>query len=297
MENGSPANISEVYVELWAVRLLSGISFGALLFILSSGFTLALGTMKIVNIAHGALYLLAAYIAWTLWQLTGSFTLAIVVASLSTAVIGIIMQKWLLRKLHLQPLPQMLLTIGVALIIAEMGQIFWGGYPRVMEQPTWLAGATLLGSVSFPTYRLFVIAVAGGLAIFLWVFLEKTKVGALVRACVDDEEMARGMGINVARLFIFVFGFTTLLAGLGGAIGAPFLGAYQGAEFDVLLLALVVVVIGGLGSLGGALIASLFIGIVDSLGKGLFPELAQFTLFGPMIIVLAVKPTGLRGKA
>lgn len=284
-------------MELWVVRLLSGISFGSLLFILASGFTIALGTMKIVNIAHGALYLLSAYIAWTVWQLTGSFTLAIAAASLSAAIIGVIMQKGLLSKLHLQPLPQMLLTMGIALIITEISRVLWGGYPRVMEQPTWLVGATLLGSVSFPTYRLFIIAVAAGLAIFLWVFLEKTKVGALVRACVDDEEMARGMGINVARLLIFVFGFTGLLAGLGGAIGAPFLGAYQGAEFDVLLLALVVVVIGGLGSLGGALIASLFIGIVDSLGKGLFPELAHFTLFAPLIIVLAVKPTGLRGKA
>jgi len=284
-------------MELWAVRVLSGISFGALLFILSSGFTLALGIMKTVNIAHGALYLLAAYIAWSMWEFTGSFILAIVAGSLLTAIVGLITQRWLLRKLHLQPLSQMLLTMGICLIIAEMGVVLWGGYPRVMETPPLLSGATLLGSVSFPTYRLFIIAVATGVAIFLWGFLEKTRVGALVRASVDDEEMARGMGVNVERLFVFMFGFTCLLAGLGGAIGAPFLGAYQGAEFEVLLLALVVVILGGLGSLRGALIASLFIGIVDSVGKGMFPELAHFTLFAPMIIVLAVRPTGLMGKA
>jgi branched-chain amino acid transport system permease protein len=232
-----------------------------------------------------------------MWQFTGSFILAIVVGSLSVAIFAIITQIWLLRKLHLQPLPQMLITMGIALIIAELGVVFWGGYPRVMGQPALLAGATQFGPIFFPTYRLFIVAVAAGVAFSLWGFLEKTRVGALVRACVDDEEMARGMGVNVARLFIFMFGFTGLLAGLGGAIGAPFLGAYQGAEFEVLLLALVVVILGGLGSLRGALIASLFIGILDSIGKGLFPELAHFTLFAPMIIVLAVRPTGLMGKA
>lgn len=284
-------------MELWAVRLLSGISFGALLFILSSGFTLALGMMKIVNVAHGAFYLVAAYLAWTIWESTGSFILAIAVGSLSAAILAIITQVGLLRKLHLQPLPQMLLTMGVLLIIVDVSLVIWGGYPRVMGQPALLSGATQLGPISFPTYRLFMIAVAAGVAFALWGFLEKTRVGALVRACVDNEEMARGMGVNVTRLFVFMFGFTGLLAGLGGAIGAPFLGAYQGAEFEVLLLALVVVILGGLGSLRGALIASLFIGVLDSVGKSLFPELAHFTLFAPMIIVLAVRPTGLMGKA
>jgi branched-chain amino acid transport system permease protein len=283
-------------MEIWIVRILTGISFGALLFILSSGFTLALGMMKIVNIAHGAFYSLSAYLAWTLWQFTGSFLLAIVVGSMSAAICAIIMQVLLLRKLILQPLPQMLITMGVLLIIVDMSQVIWGGHPRVMEQPKLLAGATQFGSIYFPTYRLFVIVVAAGVAVLLWALLEKTRVGALVRACVDDEEMARGMGINVSRLFIFVFGFTGLLAGLGGVIGAPFLGAYQGAEFEVLLLSLIVVILGGLGSLKGALIASLFIGIIDSIGKGLFPEFAHFTLFGPMIIMLAIRPEGLLGR-
>lgn len=284
-------------MEILLIHVVNGISFGALLFIISSGFTLALGMMQIVNIAHGALYLLGAYLAWTMWELTGNFILAIVVSVLPPMIIGIITQKWLLRKLYLQPLSQMLLTMGIALIIAEMGVVIWGGYPRVMAQPPLLSGTTQLGSFSFPTYRLFIMAVAAVVAIFLWGFLEKTRVGAFVRACVDDEEMARGMGVNVPRLFTFMFGFTCLLAGLGGAIGAAFIGAYQGAEFDMLLLSLVVVVLGGLGSLKGALIASLIIGILDSLGKGFFPELAHFTLSAPIIIMLAVKPTGLLGRA
>jgi branched-chain amino acid transport system permease protein len=227
-------------MEIWLIHVVNGISFGALLFIISSGFTLALGMMQIVNIAHGAFYLLGAYLAWTMWELTGNFILAIVVSILPPMIIGIIR----------------------------------GGYPRVMAQPPLLSGTTQLGSFIFPTYRLFIMAVGAGVAIFLWGFLEKTRVGAYVRACVDDEEMARGMGVNVPRLFTFMFGFTCLLGGLGGAIGAAFLGAYQ-----------------------GALIASLFIGILDSLGKGFFPELAHFTLSAPIIIMLAVKPTGLLGRA
>ena len=284
-------------MEVWVVRALSGISYGALLFILSSGFTLALGMMKIVNIAHGALYSVGAYLAWTMWQRTGSFILAMMVGALSAAICAIIIQRGLLRRFLLQPLPQILITMGVLLIIVDTALAIWGGHPRVMTQPKFLTGATRFGPIFFPTYRLFVIVVAAAVALFLWLFLEKTRVGALIRACVDDEEMARGMGVNVARLFIFIFGFTGLLAGLGGAIGAPFLGAYQGAEFDVLLLSLIVVILGGLGSLRGALIASLFIGVLDSIGKSLFPQLAHFTLFGPMIIMMAVRPTGLMGKA
>lgn len=283
-------------MEEWTVRILNGITFGALLFILSSGFTLALGVLKVVNIAHGALYLLSAYIAWSTFAATESFSLALLAGSVSAAIVGVVMQQAFLRRLYLAPLPQILATMGATLIIAEFGVIVWGGYPRVMGQPAWLTGATQLGPIFFPTYRLFLVAVALLTGVFLWFFLMKTRMGALVRASVDDEEMVRGMGINVPRLYIFVFAFTTFFAGLAGAIGAPFLGAYQGAEFEVLLLAVVVVVVGGLGSLRGALAGSLLVGLLDSVGRSLFPDLAFFTLFAPMIVVLAIKPTGLFGR-
>jgi branched-chain amino acid transport system permease protein len=284
-------------VQQWALRILDGLTLGGLLFVLASGFTLALGVMKIVNIAHGALYLLASYIAWDIFERSDSFVLAVLGAALVAALAGLVIQQTVLRKLYLQPLPQILVTMGVALIIAEIGVIAWGGYPRVMGQPDWLTGPVDIGSLSYPKYRLFIVAVAVVVAILLWAFLQRTKLGALVRACVDDEEMARGMGVNVPWLYAGVFALTSLLAGLAGGIGAPFLGAYQGAEFDVLLLALVVVVLGGLGSVSGAFIASALIGILDSVGKSLFPELAYFTLFVPMIIILLVRPTGLRGRA
>ncbi len=285
-------------MEEWALRILNGLTLGGLLFVLASGFTLALGVMKIVNIAHGALYLLASYVAWDIFQRSNSFVLAVLGAAGVAAIAGLVIQQTVLRRLYLQPLPQILVTMGVALIVAEFGVIGWGGYPRVMGVPSWLSGATSLwGFVYFPTYRLFIMAVAAVVAIVLWVLLERTTLGGLVRACVDDEEMARGMGVNVPRLYAGVFAFSSLLAGLAGGIGAPFLGAYQGAEFDVLLLALVVVVIGGLGSIAGAAVASLVVGILDSVGKSLFPDLAYFTLFAPMILILLVRPTGLRGRA
>lgn len=284
-------------MQLWAFRVLDGLTLGGLLFVVASGFTLALGVMKIVNIAHGALYLIASYIAWSLFQHTDSFVLAIAGAAFSAAFLGLVIQTTVLRKLYLQPLPQILATMGVALIIAEFGIIGWGGYPRVMSEPTWLSGATSLPyDVFYPTYRLFIVVVALAVGMFLWVLLERTKLGGLIRACVDDEEMARGMGVNVPRVYAGVFVLASFLAGLAGGIGAPFLGAYQGAQFDILLLALIVVVVGGLGSIGGAFVASIVVGILDSVGKSLFPSLAYFTLFAPMILILIVRPTGLRGR-
>ena len=280
---------------LWEFRILDGLTLGALVFVVASGFTLALGVMKIVNIAHGALYLIASYVAWSLFQHHG-FVVAVTGAAFSAALIGLVIQQTVLRKLYLQPLPQILATMGLALIISEFGVIGWGGYPRVMGEPAWLNGATSLGGNFFyPTYRLFLVGAAVVVALFLWVILERTKLGGLIRACVDDEEMSRGMGVNVPRVYALVFVLASFLAGLAGGLGAPFLGAYQGAQFDVLLLALIVVVVGGLGSISGAFIASMVVGILDSVGKSMFPELAYFTLFAPMILILLVRPTGLRG--
>lgn len=284
-------------MEEWATQVLSGVTYGGLLFILASGFTLGLGIMKIVNIAHGALYLLTAYIAWTVYQTTNSFLLVIIVCAAVGGILALGLYAGLLQRLHQQPLSQILVTMGVTLIIAELGVIWWGGQPRTLERPGGLADSTHLGFISFPTYRLFMLGAAILVGVVLWLLLERTRIGALVRASVDDEEMARGMGVNVGWLYFLVFGTTGVLAGLAGAIGAPFLGAFQGAQFEVLLLALLVSVVGGLGSIPGAFVAALLIGILDSVGKSAFPELAHFTLFAPLILLLAFRPTGLFGKA
>ena len=280
----------------WGPHLLNGLSFAALLFLLSSGFTLAFGLMKVVNIAHGSLFMLGAYVALMVFGLTDSFVLAMLAGALSVGIFGALVEEYLLKYFHLKDLPQILLTMGLAYVIQQSSLIFWGGEPMVMATPEWLRGAAKMGVVYYPKYRLFVIVVAALVALALWLLLAKSRIGAHVRACVDDEEMARAMKINTRRLFVGMFGFSALLAGFGGAISAPYVGAYPGLDFEILPLALVVVIIGGLGSLSGAVVGSLFVGVVDALGKAMFPELSYFTLFVPMIIILAIRPTGLFGR-
>ena len=280
----------------WGPHLLNGVSFAALLFLLSSGFTLAFGLMKVVNIAHGSFFMLGAYVALMVFGLTDSFVLAMLAGALSVGIFGALVEEYLLKYFHLKDLPQFLLTMGLAYVIQQSSLIFWGGEPMVMATPEWLRGPAKIGVVYYPKYRLFVIVVAALVALALWLLLAKSRIGAHVRSCVDDEEMARAMKINTRRLFVVMFGFSALLAGFGGAISAPYVGAYPGLDFEILPLALVVVIIGGLGSLGGAVLGSLFVGVVDALGKAMFPELSYFTLFVPMIIVLAMKPTGLFGR-
>jgi branched-chain amino acid transport system permease protein len=276
--------------------ILNGIAFGSILFVLASGFSLALGVIRIVNIAHGAFYALAVYLALTVSQTVGNFVVAALASSLAVMLLAAFLQRFLLRRFGLEPLPQVLSTFGVTLIIVEVSRQIWGGYPQVLPTPSWFRGAVTFGSVIMPKYRLFLIGVAVVLAVVLWVTIERTRVGALVRAAVDDDEIARSIGINIERLYVVLFGVAGFLTGLGGALGGPILGTYQGVEFEVLTLTLVVVVLGGMGSLAGAFVGSMFVGIVDSVGKVAFPELSYFVLFVPMVLILIVRPTGLMGR-
>ncbi|WP_415394524.1 branched-chain amino acid ABC transporter permease (plasmid) [Rhodococcus globerulus] len=284
-------------MDIWITRIFNGVTYGGFLFILASGFTLSLGVLRISNIAHGAFYLVGAYTAWSVFESTNSLLLSVVAAAIVVGLLGITMHRVTLRSLHMQPLRQILSTMGVALIIAEVTRMIWGGRPRVMTQPEWLRGAVDIFSISFPKYRLFMFAVAVAIGLFLWFLIRRTRVGALTRASVDNAEMVRSLGVNVSRLQVGVFGVSAVLAGIAGGIGAPFIGAYQGAEFATLLLSLVVVVLGGLGSLGGAFVAALLIGLFDSVGRALFPDLSYFTLYVPMIVALIIRPQGIGGKS
>jgi branched-chain amino acid transport system permease protein len=280
----------------WVIQTLNGLSFSMMLFLIAAGFTLVFGLMKVINISHGSFYLLGAYVGLTILRRTDSFLLATVVGAFAAALVGIAMQSLFLRKLYMKELQQVLLTFGFVLIIADACLWIWGGNPVALPKPAVFKGSIWVGNVVFPTYRLLVIAVGVAVALGLWVFQEKTKFGAIVRAGVDDEEMLRGCGVNVQLVFVGVFGFGAMLAGLGGMIGGPFVGVYPGVDVWILLLALVVVIIGGMGSLKGAFVGSLFVGLIDNFGKALFPELSLFTLFAPMAIILAIKPTGLFGR-
>jgi branched-chain amino acid transport system permease protein len=276
--------------------IVNGIAFGALLFILASGFSLALGVIRVINIAHGAFYILSVYLGITVAKVMGGFVAAIIVDSVTIMVIAAVLHRLVLKRFHLAPLPQVLSMYGVTLIIVQGVRLIWGGYPEVMATPSGLEGTVQVLGAIVPTYRVFLIGVAVVLAIGLWLLIERTRIGALVRASVDDEEMARSIGIDIERLSMMLFGFAGLLVGFGGALGAPLLGGYQGVEFEILTLTLVVVVLGGLGSLAGAFVASIFVGVLWNVGTAHFAQYSYFVLFAPMILVLSLRPSGLLGK-
>lgn len=284
-------------MSFWVEQTFAGITYGGLLFLLASGLSLIFGVMRIINMTHGSYYLLGGYLGITVLFMTRSWPLALLVSALVVALFGIIMERLLLRPLGTEALPQVLVTIGVLFILQQACLDVWGGDPMNVKVPSYLEGSVEIGGIFFSVYRIFMLVTALVIAIGMWLGQEKTRAGAMVRAAVDDSQMARALGINTTRLTMLVFGLGAFLAGLGGAIGGGFIGVFPGLDFQILPLAFAVVIIGGLGSLKGAALGSLIVGVIDSFGKALFPELSYFTLFAPMAIVLAVKPTGLFGKA
>jgi branched-chain amino acid transport system permease protein len=253
--------------------------------------------MRIVNIAHGSFYMLGIYVAFTVIRQTQSLVVAAVAAVLVVGVVGFAMERLFLRRFAGQPLPQMMMTMGFALLFRDAALMIWGGDPFTLAYPAALRGSVEASEVVFPIYRLFVIVVAALVGVALWMLNERTLIGARLRAAVDDPEMAGATGINVALLSGLVFAVGAGLAAFGGVMGGPILGGYPGIDFDLLPLAFVVVIIGGMGSLKGALVGSIVVGMIDNFGKALVPELSYFTLFAPMVAMLAIKPTGLYGRA
>jgi branched-chain amino acid transport system permease protein len=282
-------------METWIIHILNGVSLGMLLFLLASGLTLIFGLMNIVNLSHGGYYLLGAYIACTVMTKTHNFLLAVLSGGLSIAALGLLMERFFLNRLHKKPLAQVLLTIGFTLVFADASLIIWGGVPYFVDKPAFCLRPIMIGKSGFPSYRLFVIGMGTVVGLLLWLFQERTRVGTRVRAAVNDEEIARALGINVRFLFTVIFTLGAFLAGLSGVMGGPFYGAYPGADFEILLLTVVVIIVGGLGSLRGALVGSLLIGLIDNFGKVFFPQMAMFTIYLPMVIILAWKPSGLFG--
>ncbi len=283
-------------MQFWIIQAFNGISYGALLFLLASGLSLIFGVMRIVNLAHGSYFLLGGYVALTVIWTTGSWLLAIPAGALTIAVLGLLMEWVFLRPLGFDALRQVLLTVGFALLFQQAALDIWGGDNMDIKVPPALDWSMTVGTLFFPVYRLFMIAMACVVGITLWLVLENTRVGAMVRAAVDDAEMARGVGIDTSRVSMAIFALGAFLAALGGVIGGAFIGIYPGLDFEILPLAFAVVIIGGLGSLRGAVVGSLIVGLVDNFGKALFPELSYFTLYAPMAIILAVRPTGLFGR-
>ena len=282
--------------EFWVTQTFNGLSYGALLFLLASGLSLIFGVMRIVNLAHGSYFMLGGYVGLSVAWRTGSYVLALVVGALVIALVGVVMERAFLRRLPGQTLGQVLMTIGFALIFQDVALLIWGGDPYSIRVPASLSGVLTAGPGRFPVYRVFIVAVAVAVGALLWLALDRTRVGAMIRAAVDDAEMAQGVGIRVPRVSLGVYALGAALAAFGGVVGAGFLGVYPGLDFEILPYAFVVVIVGGLGSLPGAMVGSLMVGLLDNFGKALFPELSYFTLFAPMALILALKPTGLFGR-
>jgi len=279
------------------LQAINGVSLAALLFLLASGFTLSFGLMRVVNMAHGAYYLLGGYIGLSVARATGSFALALVAGGLAVVVLGLVVDRFLLRRTGENHLAQVLLTVGVAFVIGDVSLKIWGGDFLKVPVPLALRGATELPcGLVYPTYRLVLILLGAAVGVLLWILYRKTQIGAVVRAGVDDREQVAATGINVDRLFVMVSALASFLAGLAGVAGGAFLTLYPGAEWEILVYALVVVIIGGLGSLGGAMIGALVVGLLDAYGRWLLPEFSYFVLFAPMAVLLLVRPRGIAGK-
>lgn len=281
-------------------QLLIGLSFGLLLFLLASGFTLTFGLARFVNLAHGAVFLVAAYVATTVGGEGWRFVSGLLAAAgtglvLSLAVYLLAFSRW--RVVGEQTLVQVLLSFGALLVLADLARSRWDGLPHSLLAPSGLDGSWAFAGSSFPVYRLFMMGAALLVAGALWWVQERTSFGALVRAGVDDREMVAALGVSTRRLFAAVFALSGLLAGLAAGLGAPVLGAAMGQEFEILVLALVIVVLGGPGSLKGAFLASLAVGVADAYGKAFLPTFAEFTMMGLVIVVLAWRPSGLFGTA
>ncbi|SNR42850.1 amino acid/amide ABC transporter membrane protein 1, HAAT family [Haloechinothrix alba] len=278
--------------------LLNGLSIGFLLFTLAVGLTLVFGMMDVLNLAHGAIYLAGAYIGWYVMGADPTWTVFLAALGVA-AVVGLLAGgalSLLVQPLASRPhLDQALLTLGVALILAELLSMAFGDDVRSVSPPSALAGSVDVAGGSYPIYRLFLIGVGLALAVVVYLVVERTTVGALIRATVADRDMVSAVGVDNRKVRIAVFGAGVALATVAGVFGAPVYGARPGLDWTILILALVVVVVGGLGSIKGALVGALLIGQVETFGRSLFPEFASFVLFGALALVLIARPRGLFG--
>ena len=284
-------------MENFVIQLLNGLVSSMLLFIMAAGLSLIFGQMNVINLTHGAFYLLGGYIGLSAVRQLNNFWLALIIAPLVVGTLGIFIEYFFLRRLYggHRHLDQVLFTFGLALIASDLIQWNWGAYVESVSPPPLLQGQIPVFSLGFPIYRLSLIAFGLILAVVLWLFLERTRLGAIVRAGVSDAQMVGGLGINIHLIFAGVFALGTALAALAGVVGAPVRTLYPGLDFEILILTLVVVVVGGLGSLKGAFFGSLIIGLADTFGKAFLPEFSLFLIFAVMAVVLLIRPSGLFG--
>jgi len=265
--------------QLILEQALNGLQFGLMLFLLAAGLTLVFGIMDMINLAHGSLYMAGAYLAAAATQASGSFVVGVVAAMIGTAVIGVFLEVLLLRRLYARNhLAQVLATFALILIANELVRVIWGAQPVLLNAPDALAGPVNIGGFFYPSYRLLIIGVGLLVAASLFVLVTRTRLGMWVRAGASNREMTEALGINVRLLFTAVFAFGAALCALAGAMLGPLLAVQVGMGESILILAFVVIVIGGIGSIRGALVGSLLVGLVDTLGRAALPSLLRVFL-------------------
>ncbi|MGC4151636.1 MAG: branched-chain amino acid ABC transporter permease [Propionicimonas sp.] len=283
-------------MESVVVLILNGLTQAAILFVLGSGLTLAFGLMRVVNLAHGAFYMLGGYIGYSVITATGNWLLALLVGSLSIAVLGFAFERLMLKRVRGSDLPETLLTVALAMVIVDLCLVFWPRSPVTLNIPPALNPPVTLLGVTYPGFRLILMASAVIVALGLWFLLYQTKLGAAVRAGVDDRETVRALGLNIGVMYTGVFVLSAFLGGLAGVLGGSYLQLSPGGDTTILMYSLVVVIVGGMGSLLGAFLSALILGQIISWGLAFAPQYAYFLIFVPMVIVLALRPQGLVGR-
>lgn len=283
-------------MQIWIIQTLNSLALGGLLFMLSSGFALIFGLMRIANLTHGSLFMLGTYVAATLVRDGHNLVVAAIVSMFTIAVLGGLIERLILRRLSGNSQGQVLATLGLSFVASDFCLMMWGGDPIPISTPAMFQTPLSVFGLTFPAYRLVVLLTAVIVAVLLYLLMERTRLGAMIRAGVDDMAMARAVGIPASALFTTVFCLGAALAGLGGTLGGPIFNAYPGLDADMLPLALIVVILGGVGSLFGTFVASFIVGFIYTFGIALVPDLAYVILFLPMVVVIAFKPQGLFGR-
>lgn len=294
--------------RLFVTAVLNGITLGALYFLVASGFTLVFGLMRNVNLAHGSLYLVGGYVGYEAAEATGSWFLAFVAAFVAAAILGALLQWLVFRRMEGEDLRQTLVTIGISIVAADVMLWIWGGGFFQIAPPAWLGGAADLPVVvavrsngeqvmlTYPFIRLVILAASVALGVAMWLVLNRTRLGMMIRAGVDDRDMLAAAGVRVPILFVSVFAFGAGLAGLAGVVGGTFLSLAPGEDARFLLASLVVVIVGGMGSIPGAAVGAVVIGLAEQLGSVYAPTYAVALTFLIMVLVLAFRPQGLMGR-
>ena len=280
----------------YIILILNGLTQAAILFILGSGLTLAFGLMRVVNLSHGAFYMLGGYLGWSVVKATGNWPLALLVGGASIALLGFLFERTMLGRVRGKDLPETLLTVALSMIIADICLIFWARTAITLNVPQYLNPPVTILDVTYPGFRYLMIAISIVIAVSLWIILYRTKLGAAVRAGVDDRETVSALGVNINRIYSSVFVISAVLAGIAGVVGGSYLQLSPCGDTTILTYSLVVIIVGGMGSLMGTVVSALLLWQIMSFGLAFAPEYSYFLIFIPMALVLALRPQGLFGR-